>query len=196
MDVAALRQLFDWGFCQRCMMVNEGWDPVISSRPCPSCGVPGTGTEWPPSPTRLLLRRAFHHRPADQEEFAFQAFVVAETIDIILAWVLRAAIAIRSAENPRTLRLVDTAQDFGLSTKQRLDLLKKVGGVRLQQMALMLDEADFPARWDDLRQRRDHFLGSGEVQNPLAFDGLTQEDLLEVSRKAVKIFAQVNNAVW
>ncbi len=196
-DIVSPQQLFDWGFCQRCMMVNEGWDPVASPpAPCPSCGFSDTGIDWPPPPARLLLRQVFHRQAVDQEEFALQAYLVTEMIDMVFAWVLRAAVNARAAENPRTISLSESARDFGLSINQRLDLLKKVGGVHLQQIALLLDEADFPERWNDLRERRDRFVGISDPQDTLAFDALTDKDLLEVSGMAVKVFAQVNNAVW
>ena len=53
MDKAALRGVFDWGRCQSCMMVSEGWDSLPpSSVPCPYCGEKGFGADWPPQPAR------------------------------------------------------------------------------------------------------------------------------------------------
>jgi hypothetical protein len=194
MDRTLLRPLFDWGHCQACMMVSEGWDvSARSSERCPQCHEQGFGADWPPEPARLLLRQAFHREADDQDEFAVKAFLVAEAVDAILAWVLRAAVDYLSTESLDVARYIDVVGAPGLSTEQRLDILKKVTDIRLSQVAELREEPDFTAAWKDLRARRDRFL---HAQDLLAFDGLAETDLAETARMAVKVFAHVNNMVW
>lgn len=60
MERPQLQALFDWGLCQSCMMVSEGWNPAhTTAGPCPLCGENDFGVEWPPEPARLLLNQAF-----------------------------------------------------------------------------------------------------------------------------------------
>jgi hypothetical protein len=194
MDRAQLRPLFDWGHCQGCMMVSKGWDvSAASSDRCPHCRGSGFGADWPPEPSRLLLRQVFHLEAEDEEQFAVKAFVVAAALDALLNWVLRAAVEYLSTESLDVARYLEVVRAPGLSTEQRLDILKRVTDIRLSQVAELREEPDFPARWKDLRARRDRFLHS---QDMFAFDGLTEPDLAETARMAVKVFAHVNNMVW
>jgi hypothetical protein len=194
MDRTALRPLFDWGRCQSCMMVTEGWDAMAPPpNRCPSCGEPGFGLDWPPEPSRLLLRQAFLREAEDQEEFAVHAFLVAAALDVALEWILAAAIEYLSTESLDIARLIEPVREAGLSTEQRLDLLEEVADIRLRPVADLREESDFPGRWRDLRERRDHFLHDQEM---FAFDGLTQLDLAETARMGVKILAHVNNIIW
>jgi hypothetical protein len=194
MDRTALRQLFAWGRCQSCMMVTEGWDALAPApNLCPDCGQSGFGVDWPPEPSRLLLKQAFHREPDDQEEFAVKALLVAAAVDVILEWVLCAAVDYLSTESQEVARLVDKVRQAGFSTEQRMKMLKEVTDIPLSRLAGLHEELEFPPRWRELRQRRDRFLHSQEM---FAFDGLKEDDLFGVARAAVKVFAHVNNMVW
>lgn len=194
MDKAALRGVFDWGRCQSCMMVSEGWDSLPpSSVPCPHCGEKGFGADWPPQPARLILRQAFQREADEQGEFAVKAFLVAAALDVLLEWVLIAAVDYLSTESAEIADLIHVVDKPSLSTEQRLDLLRKVLDVRYQEVADLLEEPDLPSRWADLREKRDRFVHAQEV---FAFDPLSEADLVETARMAVKVLAHINNLIW
>ena len=175
-------------------MVSEGWDALAPApNPCPNCGESGFGVDWPPEPSRLLLKQAFHREADDQEEAAVKAFLVAAAADIILDWVLCAAAEYLSTESLEVARLLEVAHEAALSTEQRMNMLKEVTDIRYQDVAEFQGEAEFPARWRDLRERRDSFVHSHQM---FAFDSVSESDLFEVARMAVKVFAHVNNMVW
>lgn len=176
------------------MMVTEGWDAQAPApNPCPNCGESGFGLDWPPEPSRLLLRQAFLREPSDQEEAAVQALLVAAALDVTLEWILAAGAEYLSSESTEIAHLVDRVRETDLSTEQRLDMLEDMTDIDLREVAGFRDEPDFPARWRDLRERRDLFL---HEQQQFAFDGLAQADLAETARAAVKVMAHVNNLVW
>jgi hypothetical protein len=194
MDRVALRPLFDWGRCQSCMMVTEGWDAMAPPpNRCPHCGESGFGLDWPPEPSRLLLRQAFVREADDQDESAVKAFLVTAALDVVLEWILTAAVEYLSTESLDVARLIEPVREPGLLTEQRLDLLVDVADIRLRPVADLLEEPEFPGRWADLRTRRDRFLHAQEM---FAFEGLTEADLAETARMAVKVLAHINNMIW
>jgi len=194
MDRATLRPLFDWGRCQNCMIVTEGWDATAPPpNRCPSCQESGFGLDWPPEPSRLLLRQAFLQDADDQEELAVKAFLVAAAMDVVLEWILGAAVEYLSTESLDVARLIEPVREASLSAEERLDLLEEVTDIRLRGVAELLGEPDFPRKWKDLRERRNRFLHTQEM---FAFDGLEEVDLAETARMGVKVLARINNMVW
>jgi hypothetical protein len=175
------------------MTVTEEWDAMSpSAGPCPSCGARGCGAEWPPEPARLLLREAFLREADDQDENAAKAFLVATALDVTLAWVLRTAVDYLSTDNYDVSCLIDRVREPGLSTKERLEHLDYVLDADLRQVSGLLEMPEFPGRWKDLRDRCDRFLYEQEAS---AFDGLSEADLAETARMAVKVMAHINNMV-
>ena len=147
-DKTRLRPLFDWGRCQACMMVSEGWDALAPpSAICPHCSESRYGAEWPPDPTRLLLRQAFLRPTDDREQTAVQALLVATALDALVDWVLRAAVDYLSTESLDIARLVDPVRKPEASAEHRLDTLESVTGLRLKDVAAAQEESELAGRW-------------------------------------------------
>lgn len=149
--------------------------------------------DWPPEPSRLLLRHALAREPDDQEEAAVKALLVATALDVMLEWVLAAAAEYLSSESPEIARLADRVRDADVTAEKRLDLLEDITDISIADVSRFREEPDLPASWRDLRERRDLFL---HEQQQFAFDGLTEASLAETARAAVKVLAHVNNLVW
>ena len=194
MDKTRLRPLFDWGRCQACMMVSEGWDAMApASAICPHCGESRYGAEWPPEPTRTLLRQAFLRPTDDREQTAVQALLVTTALDTLVGWVLRAAVDYLSTESLEIARLVDPVRKPDASADRRLETLEAVTGLRLNDVASAQDEPELPRRWQELREQRDRFLHAEETT---ALDDSREEELAEIARMAVKVMAHFNNLVF
>jgi len=176
------------------MIVTETWDAMAPGpNYCPSCGEPGFGSDWPPEPSSLLLRQAFLREADDQQEAAVKALLVATALDVMLEWILAAGAEYLSSESVEIARLVERVREADLSSEQRLDMLEHMTDIDLRDVARLRGEPTLPARWRDLRVRRDRFL---HEQQQFAFDGLTEADLAETARAAVKVMAHVNNLIW
>ena len=194
MDDARLQRLLAWGHCQSCMMVSEGWDvSEPDPRPCPNCRQSGYGFEWPPEPARSLLRQALSRGADRDEDLAVMGFLVATALDIMLEWILGAAVEYYSTDSRRAARLVDRVHDPFLSTEQRLDMLRSVTDVRYEDVAELVDAEEFPERWRELREARDRLLHSFET---LAFQEISEPGIHHITAMAMKVFARLNNLVW
>lgn len=223
MESAQLRSLFDWGRCQSCMMVSEGWDPVrYPSSSCPNCGDSTFGLEWPPEPAGLLLRQALKSSGAEategepedtdagyvgpfcddrmdcrdlhpEEQGAIRGLLSATALDVMLEWVFRSAIESFDSDSLEVARLTEPTKERTLTTQERIDLIYKVAGLRLRDVAEREDEPRFVGLWKELQDRRDAFL---HAQSITAFADLSEEQLLETINSAVKVLAAYNNALW
>ncbi len=194
MDRTELRHLFAWRRCHNCMTVTEDQE-IAESAPdqCPSCGQTGYFLDWPPEPARLLLRSAFRQSIEDYEGLATMSFLVASSMDSIVQWVVGAAAEYLAPEGQRGAQLIESAHDPALSTEERLHLLKNIADLDYKGVAESLDEPGFASRWKDLRNGRDQFV---QFCDPSAFQSVTEQDLFDLARMAVKVFARLNNMIW